>query len=176
MRPWTSAGGAVASMAVKGSRIVYWCVAPAGTNHESPALNSESVLPDRVSALFAGRLNVELTDARRRFDLLNFYGKFEQIVIFILTVLIAVFVIFAVWNLAQRRQSGHPHRGRQQYQHAVQRHHSRRHRHDGADQGRHRHTDPVRRQYLHRRHHDLGWHFADRQRRHLRFACRQCHR
>lgn len=46
------------------------------------------------------RLKEELADARRRFDLLNFYGKFEQIVIFILTVLIAVFVIFAVWNLA----------------------------------------------------------------------------
>ena len=46
------------------------------------------------------RLKQELADARRRFDLLNFYGKFEQIVIFILTVLIAVFVIFAVWNLA----------------------------------------------------------------------------
>ena len=42
------------------------------------------------------RLKQELADARRRFDLLNFYGKFEQIVIFILTVLIAVFVIFAV--------------------------------------------------------------------------------
>ena len=41
------------------------------------------------------RLKQELADARRRFDLLNF-----QIVIFILTVLIAVFVIFAVWNLA----------------------------------------------------------------------------
>jgi uncharacterized membrane protein (DUF373 family) len=46
------------------------------------------------------RLRQELADARRRFDLLTFYGKFEQIVIFILTVLIAVFVIFAVWNLA----------------------------------------------------------------------------
>ena len=31
---------------------------------------------------------------------MRFYGKFEHIVIFILTVLIAVFVIFAVWNLA----------------------------------------------------------------------------
>jgi uncharacterized membrane protein (DUF373 family) len=46
------------------------------------------------------RLRQELADARRQFDLLNFYGKFEQIVIFILTVLIAVFVIFAIWNLA----------------------------------------------------------------------------
>src|SRR4030042_4408506 len=46
------------------------------------------------------RLKEEFAKARRRFDLLSFYGKFEQIVIFILTVLIAVFVIFAVWNLA----------------------------------------------------------------------------
>ena len=46
------------------------------------------------------RLKEEFTEARRRFDLLSFYEKFEQIVIFILTVLIAVFVIFAVWNLA----------------------------------------------------------------------------
>ena len=45
-------------------------------------------------------LKQELADERRRLDLLNFYGKFEQIVIFILTMLIAVFVIFAVWNLA----------------------------------------------------------------------------
>ena len=46
------------------------------------------------------RWNEELTEARRRFDLLSFYGKFEQIVIFILTMLITVFVVFAVWNLA----------------------------------------------------------------------------
>jgi uncharacterized membrane protein (DUF373 family) len=46
------------------------------------------------------RWNEELTEARRRFDLLSFYGKFEQIVIFILTALISIFVVFAVWNLA----------------------------------------------------------------------------
>jgi uncharacterized membrane protein (DUF373 family) len=46
------------------------------------------------------RLKEEFAEARRRFDLLSFYEKFEQIVIFILTALIAVFVIFAVWNLA----------------------------------------------------------------------------
>ena len=46
------------------------------------------------------RLKEEFAKARRRFDLLSFYEKFEQIVIFILTVLIAVFVIFATWNLA----------------------------------------------------------------------------
>ena len=42
----------------------------------------------------------QFDEARRRFDLLSFYEKFEHIVIFILTVLIAVFVVFAVWNLA----------------------------------------------------------------------------
>jgi len=31
---------------------------------------------------------------------LSFYEKFEHIVIFILAALIAVFVVFAVWNLA----------------------------------------------------------------------------
>ena len=46
------------------------------------------------------RLKEEFAEARRRFDLLSFYEKFEQIVILILTVLIAVFVIFAVWNVA----------------------------------------------------------------------------
>jgi uncharacterized membrane protein (DUF373 family) len=42
----------------------------------------------------------QFAEARRRFDLLSFYEKFEQIIIFILTVLIALFVVFAVWNLA----------------------------------------------------------------------------
>lgn len=46
------------------------------------------------------RLQEELAKARRHFDLLSFYEKFEQIVIFVLTVLIAIFVVFAVWNLA----------------------------------------------------------------------------
>ena len=46
------------------------------------------------------RLKQEFAEARRRFDLLNFYEKFEHIVIFILTVLIAIFIVFAVWNLA----------------------------------------------------------------------------
>ena len=48
------------------------------------------------------RLKEEFATARRRFELLSFYERFEQIVIFILTVLIAVFVIFAVWNLASK--------------------------------------------------------------------------
>jgi uncharacterized membrane protein (DUF373 family) len=46
------------------------------------------------------RWREQFAEARRRFDLLSFYGKFEHIVIFILTALIAVFVVFAVWNLA----------------------------------------------------------------------------
>ena len=46
------------------------------------------------------RWREQFAEARRRFDLLSFYEKFEHIVIFILTVLIALFVVFAVWNLA----------------------------------------------------------------------------
>jgi uncharacterized membrane protein (DUF373 family) len=46
------------------------------------------------------RWREQFAEARRRFDLLSFYGKFEHIVIFILTALIAVFIVFAVWNLA----------------------------------------------------------------------------
>jgi uncharacterized membrane protein (DUF373 family) len=42
----------------------------------------------------------QFAEARRRSDLLSFYEKFEHIVIFILTALIAVFIVFAVWNLA----------------------------------------------------------------------------
>src|SRR5688572_19933629 len=46
------------------------------------------------------RVKEEFTEAQRRFGLLSFYDKFEHIVILILTALIAVFIIFAVWNLA----------------------------------------------------------------------------
>ena len=46
------------------------------------------------------RLQDEFDDAQRRFGLLSFYEKFEHIVILILTVLIATFIVFAVWNLA----------------------------------------------------------------------------
>src|SRR6185295_4393420 len=46
-RPCTSAGGAVASTAVKGSIIVYWCLAPAGTNQESPAFRFKVWLQNR---------------------------------------------------------------------------------------------------------------------------------
>jgi uncharacterized membrane protein (DUF373 family) len=42
----------------------------------------------------------EFDAARRRFGLLTFYEKFEHLVILILTLLIAIFIVFAVWNLA----------------------------------------------------------------------------
>ncbi len=35
-RPFTCAGGQVASTAVNRSRILYWCFAPFGTTYESP--------------------------------------------------------------------------------------------------------------------------------------------
>lgn len=40
--------------------------------------------------------------ARAEWMLLTFYGRFEQIVILILSALIALVVVFAVWNLALR--------------------------------------------------------------------------
>ena len=46
------------------------------------------------------RVKEEFTEAQRRFGLLSFYDKFEHIVILILTVLIAIFIVFAIWNLA----------------------------------------------------------------------------
>lgn len=46
------------------------------------------------------RVKEEFTEAQRRFGLLSFYDKFEHIVILILTVLIAIFLVFAIWNLA----------------------------------------------------------------------------
>ena len=42
----------------------------------------------------------EFAEAQRQFGLLSFYDKFEHIVILILTALIAIFIVFAVWNLA----------------------------------------------------------------------------
>jgi uncharacterized membrane protein (DUF373 family) len=44
-------------------------------------------------------LKEEFAEARRRFDLLSFYDKFEYLVVFILTILIASFIAFALWNL-----------------------------------------------------------------------------
>ncbi len=49
-RPWTSAGGLVASTAVKGSRITYVCDAPFGTVQESPAARGMVSPPRRSSA------------------------------------------------------------------------------------------------------------------------------
>lgn len=46
------------------------------------------------------RWKEQFAEARRQFYLLSFYEKFEHIVIAILTGLIALFVVFAVWNLA----------------------------------------------------------------------------
>jgi hypothetical protein len=46
------------------------------------------------------RVKQEFAEAQRRFGLLGFYDKFEHIVILILTALIAVFIVFAIWNLA----------------------------------------------------------------------------
>ena len=46
------------------------------------------------------RVKEEFTEAQRRFGLLSFYDKFEHIVIVVLTTLIAVFIVFAIWNLA----------------------------------------------------------------------------
>jgi uncharacterized membrane protein (DUF373 family) len=42
----------------------------------------------------------EFAEAQKRFGLLSFYEKFEHLVILILTALIAIFIVFAVWNLA----------------------------------------------------------------------------
>jgi uncharacterized membrane protein (DUF373 family) len=47
-------------------------------------------------------LQKEFAEARARWKLLTFYEKFEHSVILVLTALIAVVVMFAVWNLALR--------------------------------------------------------------------------
>lgn len=41
----------------------------------------------------------EIAEGRRQFGLMTFYEKFEHSVILVLTILIAIFVVFAVWNL-----------------------------------------------------------------------------
>lgn len=41
----------------------------------------------------------EFAEARRRFNLLSFYDKFEYLIVLILTILIAAFIVFALWNL-----------------------------------------------------------------------------
>src|SRR5690606_41596874 len=45
-------------------------------------------------------LKDEIAAARARWNVLTLYQKFEELVIVILTGLIAVVVVFAVWNLA----------------------------------------------------------------------------
>ena len=45
-------------------------------------------------------LRLEFAEARKRFGLLGFYDKFEHLVILVITALIAVFIVFATWNLA----------------------------------------------------------------------------
>jgi len=44
-------------------------------------------------------LQEEFAEERRRFNLLSLYDKFEHIVVLILTLLIAGFIVFALWNL-----------------------------------------------------------------------------
>ena len=46
------------------------------------------------------RVKEEIAEAQRRFGLLSFYDKFEHIIILVLTALIAVIIVFAIWNLA----------------------------------------------------------------------------
>jgi uncharacterized membrane protein (DUF373 family) len=41
----------------------------------------------------------DFAEAQKRFALLSFYDKFEHIVILILTLFIAVFIVFAMWDL-----------------------------------------------------------------------------
>jgi uncharacterized membrane protein (DUF373 family) len=45
------------------------------------------------------KLREEFAAARSRWDVLSFYERFEHSVVLILTVLISVVVVFAVWNL-----------------------------------------------------------------------------
>jgi uncharacterized membrane protein (DUF373 family) len=48
------------------------------------------------------RIKHELAEARRAWEPLTLYQKFEQVSIMILTVLIALIVIFALWHLAAK--------------------------------------------------------------------------
>lgn len=45
-------------------------------------------------------LKEQLAATRARWNLLTFYQKFEEVIVFILTGLIAIVIVFAVWNLA----------------------------------------------------------------------------
>lgn len=46
------------------------------------------------------RLKKEFDDMRLQFEPLTFYQKFEQVCVMILTALIAVVIVFALWHLA----------------------------------------------------------------------------
>jgi uncharacterized membrane protein (DUF373 family) len=46
------------------------------------------------------QLRDEIAAAQARWGMLTFYQKFEHLVILVLTALIAVVIVFAVWNLA----------------------------------------------------------------------------
>jgi uncharacterized membrane protein (DUF373 family) len=46
------------------------------------------------------RLKKEFNDMRLQFEPLTFYQKFEQICVMVLTFLIAVVIVFALWHLA----------------------------------------------------------------------------
>ena len=46
------------------------------------------------------RLKSEYRDARARWKILTLYQKFEHAVILVLTLLISMVVVLAVWNLA----------------------------------------------------------------------------
>jgi uncharacterized membrane protein (DUF373 family) len=47
-------------------------------------------------------LRDEMTAAHSRWLTLTFYQRFEHVIILVLTVLIAVVIVFAVWNLAMK--------------------------------------------------------------------------
>ncbi len=46
------------------------------------------------------RLKIEYRDARARWKILTLYEKFEHAVILVLTLLISIVIVLAVWNLA----------------------------------------------------------------------------
>jgi uncharacterized membrane protein (DUF373 family) len=46
------------------------------------------------------QMRKELVAARKRWAPLNFYQRFEDVVVFILTALMAVVIVLALWNLA----------------------------------------------------------------------------
>lgn len=57
------------------------------------------IFPTRLFKREADVLERELATARAHWKVMTFYERFEQIVIFILTAIIALVVVSAVWNL-----------------------------------------------------------------------------